>query len=94
MNKRGSYLIYGLMIGLVLMVLALALAPAVLQFTSGAMNVSDGDRAGLDCNNASISNFDKATCVATDLSLFYFIGFLICLAGAVVTAKFAFGGTV
>ena len=47
---------------------------------------------GMDCDNASISNFDKAACVATDLMLFYFISFLVFLAGAIVTAKFAFGG--
>ena len=91
MNDRGSFVIYGLMIGMVIMILALALAPAISQFTTGAMNETDGDRVGLDCNNTSISNFDKATCVATDLTLFYFIAFLIFLAGAVVTAKFAFG---
>ena len=90
-NKRGSYVIYGLMVGLVIIILALALAPAISQFTTSAMNVTDGDDVGLNCSYDNISNFDKATCVATDLTLFYFIAFLIFLAGAVVTAKFAFG---
>jgi len=56
-------------------------------------SVRDGGvtTGGLDCDNSSISNFDKATCIATDLMLFYFIGFLIFLAGAVITAKFVFG---
>jgi len=92
-NKRGSFIIYGLMVGLVVLILALALAPAVSQFTTSAMNVSVGDDVGLNCSyTENISNFDRAACVATDLMLFYFIAFLVCLAGAIVTAKFAFGG--
>jgi hypothetical protein len=39
-NRRGSVLIYGLMLGLVIIVLALALAPSVVQFSSDARNVS------------------------------------------------------
>ena len=81
------------MLGLIIIVLALALAPAVSQFTTSAMNASSGDVIGLDCDNVSIDNFMKATCVATDMTLFYFIGILIAIAGAVVTAKFFFGGT-
>lgn len=91
MNKRGSFVVYGLMVGLVLIILALALAPAISQFTTAAMNISHGDTVGLNCSYDNISNFDKAACVATDLTLFYFIAFLIFLAGAVVTAKFVFG---
>jgi len=93
MNNKGSFVIYGLMIGLVIIILALALAPAVSQFTGNAMNVSNGDDVGLNCSyTGNISNFVRAACVVTDLSLFYFISFLIFLAGAVVTARFVFGG--
>jgi len=93
MNDRGSFVIYGFMVGLVILILALALAPAISQFTTSAMNVTDGDKVGLNCSyTANISNFDRAACVATDLTLFYFVSFLVFLAGAVVTAKFAFGG--
>ena len=88
-DKRGSFVIYGLMVGLVIMILALALAPAISQFTGSAMNVTDGDKVGLNCSyTGNISNYDRAACVATDLTLFYFISFLVFLAGAVVTAKF------
>jgi len=91
-DKRGSYVIYGLMVGLVVLILALALAPAISQFTSDAMNVTDGDDVGLNCSyTENISAFDRATCIATDLTLFYFISFLIFLAGAIVTAKFVMG---
>ena len=92
MNKRGSILIYGIMLSLVVIILAFALAPAVSESTNGAMNVSSGDKIGMDCSNASISNFDKAACVATDLSLVWFVGGLILIGGAVVTAKIIFDG--
>jgi len=90
MNKKGSILIYGLMLGLTVLFLALALAPAVSNSVVSAMNQTVGDTVGLSCDNSTISNFDKAACVATDLTLLYFIGGLIFIAGAVVTAKFIF----
>jgi len=85
MRKKGSVLMYGMMLGLVILILALALAPSVTQFTTTA-------RTSLDCTNESISTFDRATCYATDLSPFYFIGGLIFIAGAIVTSKILFGG--
>ncbi len=91
MNKKGSAIFYGLMLGITILVLALALAPSVTEFTSSAMNETVGDTTGLDCDNTT-SNFIKATCIVVDLSSFYFIGLLILIAGVVVTAKFFFGG--
>ena len=91
MNKKGSVVIYGLMLGLLVLILALALAPSVKDFTQGAMNKTSGDTVGLDCNNESISNFDKASCVAVDLTGFWFIGSLIFISGLIITAKVVFG---
>ena len=85
MNKRGSVLIYGLMLGLIVMLLALALAPAVQDFTDDAR-----DTDNLNCSSDSISNFDKASCIATDLTLFYFIGALILIGGLLIGAKLVF----
>lgn len=53
-------------------------------------SVRDGgtETFGLDCDNASISNFDKAACIAIDLTPFYVVGFIILIAGAVITARF------
>jgi len=90
MNKNGNVAFYGLMLGLTLLVLALALAPAVTEFTGDAMNKTINGNQGLDCNNSSISNFDKATCLATDLNSFYFIGGLLFISGAVIAARFIF----
>ena len=85
-NKQGSVVVYGLMVGLVILILGLALAPAVSEFTTGAMN----ETTGLNCSSELISNFDKAACVANDLTLLYFIGGVILIAGAIITAKIVF----
>jgi len=89
-NKQGQVVIYGLCLALVIIVLALALAPAVLESSNIARNQTDGDTYGLDCTNSSISMFDKATCRVVDLNMFYFIGSLIFIGGAIVIAKIVY----
>lgn len=89
-NKKASVLIYTLMLGMAIIILALALGPAMQDSITSTMNASSGDTQGLDCNNESISSFDKATCIATDLTLFYFIGSLIFIGGLIITAKVVF----
>lgn len=91
MNKKASVVVYTLMLGMIIIILALALAPPVQDFVNSAMNASSGDTQGLDCTNESISSFDKATCIATDLTLFYFIGALVFVGGLIITSKVAFG---
>ena len=88
MNKKGSVLVYGLMLGFVVLILALNLAPAVKTFVDDSMNTTTDSRVGLNCSNDSISDYDKATCVAVDASSFYFVGVLIFIGGAIVTARF------
>jgi hypothetical protein len=78
------------MVGLVVIILALALAPAISESIGTARNASSGDTIGLDCDNVSISNYDKATCVASDLTLFYFVAALIFIGGAIVVARVVF----
>lgn len=80
------------MLGLTIIILALALAPAGRDFIGSARNVSVGDTLGLDCDNSSISNYDKGACVITDFSLFYFFGGLIFIGGAVLGSRIIFGG--
>ena len=92
LDKQGQVWGYSLMLGLLIIVLALALAPAGNSFISSAMNESVGDTIGLDCDNSSISNFDKGACVITDFSLFYFFGGLIFIGGAVLGSRIIFGG--
>jgi len=90
MNKSGSVMIYAMMIGILVILLALYLAPSVSQFTQTAMNSTDGDTYGLDCDNSSISNYDKATCIVVDANLFYFIGALILIGGGFFVTKIIF----
>lgn len=90
-NKKASVVIFALMLGMVIIILALALAPALQDSIGSAMNSSSGDTHGLDCDNESISSFDKGACLATDLTLFYFIGALIFIGGLVITSKITFG---
>ena len=86
MNKKGQVFFYTLMLGIVILVLALALATPVKETVNTSRTTSD-----LNCSNSSISDFDKGACVVADLTLFYFIGGLIFIGGAVITAKLIWG---
>lgn len=87
MNNKGQYAIYTLMIGIVMLILAMAFAPALKSFVDSARAPPTNESVGLDCSNESISDFDKATCVTTDLFLPYFILGLIGLAFIVIGYK-------
>ena len=90
MNCRGSVMIFSIMLGVVVIILAMALAPVGKEIIGDARNVTVGDTIGMDCSNSSISNFDKAACVVTDFSLFYFFGGLIFIAGVIITGRIIF----
>jgi len=90
MNKKGQVLIVTFMIGLVVLIVALALAPGLQQSIELARNDSTSSSVGLNCSNDSISNFDKAACVASDITLPYFIGFLLFFAGAIIVGRIIF----
>lgn len=90
MNSKGQIFGYSLMLGITVIVLALALAPVGKSFIDSAMNTTVGDTLGLDCSNESISNFDKGTCVITDFSLVYFFGGLILIGGGIIASKIIF----
>jgi len=89
MNKKGQIWGYSLMLGLTVIVLALALAPAGKSFIDNAMNATTADFIGLDCDTTT-SNFIKGTCVITDFSLVYFFGGLILIGGGIITARLFF----
>ncbi len=83
MNEKGQVIFYTLMIAICIIILAMALAPALKQSV-------EESRGNLDCSNDSISLFDKTTCIVTDVSIPAFIVGLIFIAGAIVTAKVVF----
>jgi len=86
MNNRAQVMFFLLMVGIVIIILALALAPVV-QDTITDMRDNETAYVGLDCTNSSISQYDKATCVIADLTIFHFIVGLILLGGAVIAAR-------
>ena len=88
-HKKAQTILYGLMLSLIIIILALALAPATTNFSTIAMNNST-DNSGLNCSNSSISNYDKGACVVVDLYSAYFIGALIFIGGAVLISKIIF----
>ena len=93
MNKKGQVIFFTFMIGITVLVLALGLTFPVKQSSNDATNYSGNvthNGQTLDCNNDSISNFDKGACLVADLSMFYFIGGLIFMVGAILAAKVLF----
>ena len=92
-NKKGQWAwAYGMMLGLVVILLAIYLAPVGQTFINDAMNESTADFVGMNCSGTT-SNFVKGACVVTDFSSFYFFTGLLLLGGAVVGAKIIFGGS-
>jgi hypothetical protein len=91
MNKRGQLIFYGMMMGIAIIVMALALAPTIKTFSDGARNETDviGGQ-GLNCTSSLINDYDKGACILVDLINPYFIGALICIAVIIITAKFIF----
>lgn len=90
MNKKGQVIFYGMMMAIVITILALGLAFPLRESTDIAMNASTDTNLGLDCSNTSISDFDKITCYATDLTPFYLIGSLLMIAGVFFLGKVIF----
>ena len=70
------------MLGLTLIILILAIAPAIKQNNDTTMSSSH-----LDCDNESISNFDKLGCISTDMSLFLFVGGVLLVGIAFFTLR-------
>jgi hypothetical protein len=88
MNNQGQVFFYTLMLGIILIVLALALAGPVKGIVDSARNETTAEgQPGLNCSSDDISNFDRGACIVADLTIFHFIGGLIFIAGAVLVAK-------
>ena len=90
LNKRGQ-MFYTIMLGLVVIIIALAIAPVVLSFVNDARAPTSDTAVGLDCGNSSISDYQKGQCVLTDLATPYFFFGLLAIAGIVIGAKLYFG---
>lgn len=91
-NKRGQTLFFTFMLGVVILVLGLALFVVVQTFVTDARAPTTDTAVGLDCLNSSISDYQKAQCTLTDLSMPYYLIGMIGLAGMVWAAKLIIGG--
>ncbi len=77
MNKQGQVIILKFMISIAIIVVVLAIAPLISE-----VNVDSRSASNLDCDNSSISDFDKLGCLSSDSSLFLIVatGLIIALA--------------
>ncbi|KKN18649.1 hypothetical protein LCGC14_0953640 [marine sediment metagenome] len=78
MNNKGQVLIFTFMIMMAIIVLIVGSAPAGQAVLNQTMHST-----GMDCDNSSISTFDRTACVAVDMGMFYFLIGLIAIAFAV-----------
>ncbi len=87
---KGQAAIVALMLAVVIIIVALAFAPVVNQFTKNTMNKTSndlGEVGGMDCTNSSISDSQKAGCWVVDIGQAYFILGMIAIAGIVIAAR-------
>lgn len=91
-NKKCQVAIYSFMLALTIIILALAFAYPIWEASQNARNetIGEGETLGLNCSNSALSYYDKAACITTDLTPFYFIGILLFAGGVVLVAKLVF----
>jgi hypothetical protein len=103
LNNNGQAILFTIMLGVVILILAVALAPVLNTFTAGTMNETYNGNPGLNCTNGgTIINgtnnpgdiefniFGQSTCTILDLYLPFFIGSLVAIGGAAIGAKLFF----
>lgn len=84
-------LFYSFMLGMTIIILALALAFPVKEQIDSVRNETTNEGVnGLNCTNTELSIYDKGACIVTDMGIFYFIGSLIFVGGAVLMARVIF----
>lgn len=91
MNKKGQVVLYTLMLAVVLILLALALAPALTSIGGTIRADTTDTQIGLNCSNPNLDDYYKGTCMIHDLTTPFFIGAIIGIAGIVIGAKIIWG---
>lgn len=76
MNKKGSIFI-GVAIGLFIYVVGILFIPFI-------MDDIDTSRTSLDCGNTSITDGTKTVCLMQDLTIPYFIWFIVSFAIGII----------
>ncbi len=69
MNNKGQTLILKFMIAITIIIVVLAMSPLLSE-----VNVDSRSAANMDCDNSSISDFDKLGCLSSDTSFFLMVG--------------------
>lgn len=85
MNKRGITFLYTLMVGITLVILALALAGTAKVF-------SDDSRTQLTCATPA-NDFDAGTCILLDSFKWFAVG-IILFVGILILGKTYIGGSI
>ncbi len=84
-DKKGQVAFIAVMIGVILIVLGLALAPALKDVINGDDVMGEN---GLNCSNENITNQDKALCTSIDstspLYVMVIFGLALMLFGRIV----------
>lgn len=84
--KKGQTALLALMIGIFIFMLAMVFIDPISDVITEARATDQ-----LDCDNSSISDGHKMTCLIVDLLLPYFIGVVIAIAGGWIGAKLIVG---
>lgn len=87
MNNNGQVVFFALMLGICIIIVALGIIPVLKTFVDDARAPTSDTAVGLDCNNETISDYQKGQCMITDVSLPYFFLGLIAIALLVIGAK-------
>lgn len=82
MNKKGQAIFVKIMIFIIALI-------AIVQFVQPVKNevITARNPTNLDCTNSSISTGQKMGCVIVDVTLPYFIGIAIAVAGGFMAIK-------
>ena len=86
MNRKGQTALIGLVIGVFLFMFAMSIIDPLADVISETRTVGQ-----LDCDNNSITDGKKATCLIVDLMLPYFIAIVLAVAGGYIGARFIIG---
>lgn len=82
MNKKGQAALVGLAIGIFIFMLAMVFIDPMRDVITETRSADQ-----LDCDNSSISDGTKSTCLIVDIILPYFIISVLALAGAWISAR-------
>lgn len=84
MNTKGQ----GLILAVVMAVMIFMAGMLLTNFLKGEVTSARSSLTGLDCNNSTISDGNKVTCLGVDLVIPYFIWAVISVAGGIIISRF------